>query len=100
MKLSFAILASLAAFASTAAAQTPPPTSSSVILEGVVDASARLTHNSLGSLKSLSSGNNSTSRIVFRGTEDLGDGLYAGFWLESSIFVDTGTSGSLTLDAG
>ena len=70
---------------------------SSVTLQGYVDASARATHNSIGTLKSLSSGNNSTSRIVLRGTEDLGDGLSAGFWLESSIYTDTGTSGALTV---
>ncbi len=70
---------------------------SSVSIEGVVDASARATHNSLGTLKSLSSGNNSTSRLVFRGTEDLGDGLKAGFWLESSVYTDTGTTGGLAV---
>lgn len=82
----------LAALAGPASAQ-----SSGVVLEGVVDAAARLTHNSLGTLKSLASGNNSTSRLVFRGSEDLGDGLKAGFWLESSLFTDTGTSGGLAV---
>nr|WP_283254328.1 porin [Ramlibacter paludis] len=33
----------------------------------------------------------STSRIGFRGTEDLGGGLYAGFWLEASLNPDNGT---------
>lgn len=70
---------------------------SAVTFQGFIDASARATHNSLGTLKSLSSGNNATSRIVLRGTEDLGDGLSAGFWLESSIYTDTGTSGALTV---
>ena len=82
------------AFAGGAWAQA---STSSVTLEGVVDAAARATHNSIGTLKSLSSGNNSTSRLVFRGTEDLGDGLKAGFWLESSLFTDTGTSGGLAV---
>src|SRR5690349_10846341 len=33
----------------------------------------------------------STSRLGFRGTEDLGGGMYAGFWLEASLNPDTGT---------
>lgn len=41
----------------------------------------------------LSSGGNSTSRLGFRGTEDLGGGLSAGFWLESAVALDTGSIG-------
>lgn len=41
----------------------------------------------------LSSGGNATSRLGFRGTEDLGGGLLAGFWLESAIALDTGANG-------
>ncbi|RJF92709.1 porin [Noviherbaspirillum saxi] len=32
------------------------------------------------------------SRIGFRGTEDLGGGLSAGFWLETAVLPDTGAS--------
>lgn len=32
------------------------------------------------------------SRLGFRGTEDLGDGLSAGFWLESAVLPDTGAT--------
>ena len=84
----------LCAFAAAASAQQG---SSNVTLQGYIDASARSTQNSLGTMKSLASGNNSTSRLVLRGTEDLGDGLTAGFWLESSIFTDTGTAGGLAV---
>jgi predicted porin len=42
----------------------------------------------------LSSGSLSTSRIGFRGTEDLGGGLAASFWLESHLFADDGRAGS------
>lgn len=35
-------------------------------------------------------GNLVPSRFGFRGTEDLGNGLKAGFWLESAILPDTG----------
>ena len=38
----------------------------------------------------LSSGANATSRLGFRGTEDLGGGLAASFWLESGITADDG----------
>ncbi|TFF62901.1 MULTISPECIES: porin [Comamonas] len=34
------------------------------------------------------------SRIGFRGTEDLGGGLSAGFWLEAAVLPDTGTTQS------
>jgi predicted porin len=40
----------------------------------------------------LTSGGLSGSRIGFKGTEDLGDGLYADFMLEGGINVDTGGS--------
>lgn len=41
----------------------------------------------------LSNGANLPSRIGFRGTEDLGGGLAAGFWLESSLSNDDGSVG-------
>ncbi len=41
----------------------------------------------------LASNNYNTSRIGFRGTEDLGGGLAAGFWLESRIANDDGSLG-------
>ena len=82
----FASLAVLAAISATASAQ------SSVTLFGVVDASARYVKNSDTKLYSLGSGGLNTSRLGFRGTEDLGDGLKAGFWLESGFNVDSGTS--------
>lgn len=77
----------LAFGAGTAAAQ------SSVTIGGVLDAAARNVSNTGGgSIKSLVSGSNSTSRLYFRGSEDLGAGLSAGFWIESGINVDTGAS--------
>lgn len=79
--------AALALGAGTAAAQ------SSVTIGGVLDAAARNVRNTGGSsVSSLVSGSNSTSRLYFRASEDLGGGLSAGFWIESGINVDTGTS--------
>jgi predicted porin len=71
--------------------------SQGVTVSGIADAAARYVDNeNRGSVKSLVSGSNSTSRIVFRGTEDLGDGLAAGFHLEHGFVLDTGTPASST----
>jgi len=88
MKKSLLALAALTAFAGVASAQ------SSVTLFGIVDAAARNVKNgSAGSLKTLSSGGASTGRLGFRGIEDLGGGLKAGFWLEGQVDSDTGGTG-------
>ena len=82
----FATLAVLTAIAGGAYAQ------SNVILFGIVDEAARYTKNGdAKSVKSLVSGGINTSRIGFRGTEDLGDGLKAGFWYEAGFNADSGT---------
>lgn len=65
---------------------------SSVTLFGVMDLGIQSTNGvGGGSVKALSNGGLSTSRLGFRGTEDLGGGLRAGFWLEGSLNPDTGT---------
>lgn len=51
-----------------------------------------------GSVSSISTDGNTSSRIGFRGTEDLGGGLKAGFWLEAAVSPDNGTGGSTSLD--
>ncbi|MBK6005881.1 porin [Ramlibacter ginsenosidimutans] len=72
-------------------------TSSSVTLFGVVDLAVAYGHGSENNLSRLVSGANTVSRLGFRGVEDLGGGLGAGFWLESGLNVDDGTgSGSNT----
>ena len=65
---------------------------SSVTLFGVVDVNAQhYKAEGVGSLNAVGNGGLSTSRIGFRGIEDLGGGLHAGFWLEGSINPDNGT---------
>lgn len=87
-----AVTTLLALAAGTASAQ------SSVTLFGVIDNSLRNVDNSgVGSSSTLASGGNTTSRFGFRGEEDLGGGLKAGFWLESGL--DTGT-GAVGADGG
>ena len=86
----FATLAVLAAASAGAYAQ------SSVTLFGVLDANARYVKNGDLKIKSLGSGGINTSRLGVRGTEDLGDGLKAGFWLETGLNVDSGIQSDAT----
>lgn len=64
---------------------------SSVTLFGVLDANARYVKYSGKSVKLLGTDGLSSSRLGVRGTEDLGGGLKASFWLESAVNPDTGT---------
>ncbi|HEY9067702.1 MAG TPA: porin [Burkholderiaceae bacterium] len=86
----FATLAVLAAASAGAYAQ------SSVTLFGIVDEAARYVKNGDLKVKSLASGGINTSRLGVRGVEDLGDGLKAGFWLETGLNPDNGTSSDTT----
>jgi len=66
---------------------------SSITLFGVVDLSMRQTATSDKSrIRTLSSGGLTGSRFGIRGTEELGGGLSAGFWLEADVSVDTGAT--------
>jgi predicted porin len=84
MKKSLIALAVLAA-AGTASAQ------SSVTLFGVVDATWAHGSASGGTSKTqLTNSGYNSSRLGFRGTEDLGGGMSAGFWLEAGMNNDDG----------
>jgi predicted porin len=87
----------LGAFAGTAQAQ------SSVTLFGVVD--TNVTHltagdNPVGGRTFFSDSGINSSRLGFRGTEDLGGGLKAGFWLEAGISTESGAGGTTSLGNG
>lgn len=73
---------------------------SSVTLFGVVDVNAQRFNSGAGVGKATMVGNGglSTSRLGFRGREDLGGGLYAGFWLEASLNPDTGEGRNTNLN--
>ena len=86
MKKSLLALAALTAFTGVASAQ------SSVTLFGIVDVSMRNVKNGPTSLKSLSTDGMGSSRLGFRGVEDIGGGLRASFWLEGSLAADTGNA--------
>jgi len=87
MKKSLIALAVMAA-AGAASAQ------SSVTLFGIVDAT--FNHSNAtggGSVNQLTNSGYNSSRLGFRGTEDLGGGLSASFWLEAGISNDDGRAG-------
>ncbi|WP_066333175.1 porin [Azohydromonas lata] len=70
---------------------------SSVTLGGTMDVGVRHVKNgSLGSNTSEVSGNNTTSKLIIRGNEELGNGLSAGFYLDATILGDTGQAGAAT----
>lgn len=66
----------------------------SVSLWGGADLGVRNVHNSAGSKTAMQSGNNYTSRFGLRGSEDLGGGMKASFWLESTVNATNGSAGA------
>jgi predicted porin len=80
-------------FVSIAAACGAAAAQSSVTLFGVVDVNVGWIDNTgPGATWQLGTNGMSTSRLGFRGIEDLGGGLKASFWLEGEIDADTGTA--------
>jgi predicted porin len=94
MKKSLLALAALGLFAGAASAQ------SSVTLFGIVDAGvARLNVKTATGSKSVTGMTNSglnSSRLGFRGVEDLGGGLRAGFHIEGALTNDDGNAAGQT----
>jgi len=89
------VAAAAMAAAGCAAAQ------SSVTLFGVLDVGVAHVTGTHSSRTGLSTGGANISRFGFRGTEDLGGGLAASFWLEAGLDVDTGagkTAGSIAFN--
>ena len=88
MKKSLIALAVLAT-AGVASAQ------SSVTLFGIVDATLQHVSNSGGTnVTRLTNSGYNSSRLGFRGTEDLGGGMSASFWLEMGMNNDNGSGGA------
>ncbi|MBS0315751.1 MAG: porin [Proteobacteria bacterium] len=97
MKKNLIALAALA-FVGAASAQT---STGNVTLWGVIDAD--IGHYSLGGQSKTmasSSGGNAGSQLGFRGTEDLGGGMSANFWLETQLSNQTGAAGGLASNGG
>ena len=80
------VLAALLTTAGAAWAQ------SSVTIFGIVDTGLQYGTGSIANKIRLAPNGNSASRLGFRGIEDLGGGMSAGFWLEAAVNGDDGTS--------
>lgn len=83
-----AIALACAALAGPALAQ------SSVTLAGRIDVGLQYIDDSVTKFKRVDSGTYTASRLIFRGVEDLGDGLKAGFYLEHRFNADVGAQQS------
>lgn len=90
MKKSLLALAALTAFAGAASAQ------SSVTLFGIVDLSAVQVKNGSTKMSLQQSNQLNSNRLGFRGVEDLGGGLRAGFWIEGAMSNDDGNAAGQT----
>lgn len=88
MKKSLIALAVLGSMVGAASAQ------SSVTLFGGVDLNLSYNKGAGKTFKSMGNSGIYSSRWGVRGVEDLGGGLKAGFWLESSIGPDEGSAGT------
>jgi predicted porin len=67
---------------------------SSATIFGIVDSGVgRVQNAGSGHVTGVLAGGSSTSRMGFRGTEDLGGGMAAGFWLEGELQNDVGNAG-------
>jgi len=67
---------------------------SQVTVFGVLDTGLnRVSADGAGSRLSINPDGNTSGRLGFRGSEDMGGGLKANFWLEMAVGVDDGTSG-------
>lgn len=85
------------------AAHAQAPSASTVTIYGVIDAGVRYGDGldaayagTPGNTTVLNSGINTTSRLGYRGSEDLGGGLKAVFNLESGLNIDTGVTSNAT----
>ena len=88
MKKSMLALAALTAFAGAASAQ------SSVTIWGIVDATYAIGNGSLTDRTRVHNSGYNSSRLGFRGVEDMGGGSRAGFWLEAGVNNDDGSFGT------
>ena len=87
----------LALAASLLCATAAHAQSSSVTLGGIADVAIRYVDNAgLPANTSMVSGANNTSRIFFRGTDNLGNGLSACFHLEMGVQFQNGSFSSST----
>ncbi|MBX9834466.1 MAG: porin, partial [Burkholderiaceae bacterium] len=80
-------LIALAVLAASGAAMAQ----SSVTLFGIVDATYAYGNGSVANKSQLTNSGYNSSRLGFRGVEDLGGGMSASFWLEAGVNNDNGS---------
>mgnify|MGYP003703745833 CR=1 FL=1 len=90
------LIASAALIASLGTTTAAHAQSTNVTLYGIMDLFVQYGHGGAGTQTSIQSGGVSSSRLGFKGSEDLGGGLSAKFQLEQGIMADTGTQASTT----
>lgn len=78
---------------STCLGIAPAMAQSSMTIYGIVDLAMNAVNGEKSNSRYMSSGGNSTSRLGFRGQEDLGSGLYVGFDLEAQVDATSGAGG-------
>ena len=71
--------------------------SANVTIYGIVDTGIKMVDTGVQKVSSASDGAFETSRLGFRGTEDLGSGSFAEFQLESQLNPSQGSLGSTTV---
>jgi predicted porin len=82
-------LVALAVLAASGAAMAQ----SSVTLFGIVDAALTQASSAVNKKTQITGSGISSSQLGFRGTEDMGGGMAAHFWLEASLGNDNGSGG-------
>jgi predicted porin len=74
---------------------------SSVTLFGIVDATLQWSKGSSGDVRfAVTNSGYNSSRLGFRGTEDLGGGMAASFWLEAGVNNDNGSGQNTVQNSG
>jgi predicted porin len=72
-------------------AQEGARTGSSLTIFGIADAALSYGRANAGTKWQVTNSGNTGSRLGFRGSEDMGGGMRAHFWLEAGVASDTGT---------
>jgi len=71
---------------------------SSVTIWGVLDTALTTGSGSIAKKTSMTTSSSSSSQLGFRGSEDLGGGMYAMFWLEAGLANDSGLSAGTSIN--
>ena len=100
MKRSLIALAALAVVGAASAQVNgfAAGTGSSVTVFGVVDATVAFGNGDTANKTQLTNSGYNSSRLGFKGVEDMGDGLKARFWLEAGVMNDNGAGAATNVN--